>query len=186
MMPSDCFRVLGLSATASRLDIKRAYRRLALELHPDRNRGDDATRRRFVEVSAAYRTLMRAVRGRERNCQIGICRQCGQFVEVFRTIEGYVYCERCILRPQGTRFLPLPRIVIVKCVGGIVLNAVAAACLLRAWWTADATWAFVSLIAGTLGLIVLAATAIRIRHCADPAETAMHKRLFARQTKAEG
>ena len=52
----DLYRVLGVSRDASDDDIKRAYRRLARELHPDVN-GDPGAERRFKEVSAAYQTL---------------------------------------------------------------------------------------------------------------------------------
>src|SRR5207245_9977414 len=52
----DLYQVLGVSRDASDDDIKRAYRRLARELHPDVN-GDPGAERRFKEVSAAYQTL---------------------------------------------------------------------------------------------------------------------------------
>jgi len=55
-VPADLYAVLGVSRDASADDIKRAYRRLARELHPDVN-PDPATQERFKEVTAAYEVL---------------------------------------------------------------------------------------------------------------------------------
>lgn len=52
----DYYDVLGVSKTASQSDVKRAYRRLAKELHPDRNKGAGAEER-FKEVQEAYDVL---------------------------------------------------------------------------------------------------------------------------------
>ena len=51
------YEVLGLSATADAAEIKTAYRRLALQYHPDRNPGDKEAEERFKEISEAYATL---------------------------------------------------------------------------------------------------------------------------------
>ena len=56
-MASDHYEVLGVARDASGDDIKRAYRRLARELHPDANPGDQAAEDRFKEVSAAYEVV---------------------------------------------------------------------------------------------------------------------------------
>jgi hypothetical protein len=52
----DYFGILGLTADATEADIKRAYRRLAREWHPDVNPSPDATAR-FVEINEAYELL---------------------------------------------------------------------------------------------------------------------------------
>lgn len=54
---ADHYAALGLSRSASDEDVKRAYRRLARELHPDLNPGDKHAEERFKEVTHAYEVL---------------------------------------------------------------------------------------------------------------------------------
>ena len=53
----DCYEVLGVNRDASQEEIKKAYRKLALKYHPDRNPGDKPGEERFKEASAAYQIL---------------------------------------------------------------------------------------------------------------------------------
>jgi curved DNA-binding protein len=61
----DYYAVLGVPESAAEEEIKRAYRRLALQHHPDRNPGDRRAEERFKELSEAYAVLMDAARRRE-------------------------------------------------------------------------------------------------------------------------
>jgi curved DNA-binding protein len=53
----DYYQVLGVPNTATQADIKKAYRRLARELHPDRNPDDAAAERRFKDANEAHAVL---------------------------------------------------------------------------------------------------------------------------------
>ncbi len=57
MSKRDYYEVLGVSRNASEADIKKAYRRLAMKYHPDRNAGDTTTEQKFVEAKEAYEVL---------------------------------------------------------------------------------------------------------------------------------
>ncbi|ODP96519.1 MULTISPECIES: molecular chaperone DnaJ [Salinivibrio] len=56
MSKRDLYEVLGLSRDASERDIKKAYKRLAMKYHPDRNKGEDAADQ-FKEIKLAYEVL---------------------------------------------------------------------------------------------------------------------------------
>jgi molecular chaperone DnaJ len=58
----DYYEVLGLSRTAAEEEIKKAYRKLAMKHHPDRNPGDTLAEERFKEASEAYQVLSDAER----------------------------------------------------------------------------------------------------------------------------
>lgn len=51
------YEVLGVPRSATDAEIKKAYRRLALETHPDRNPGDESATERFKEIQAAHDIL---------------------------------------------------------------------------------------------------------------------------------
>ena len=53
----DYYDLLGVNRSASDDDIKKAYRKLALKFHPDRNSGEKQAEEKFKEVSEAYQVL---------------------------------------------------------------------------------------------------------------------------------
>jgi molecular chaperone DnaJ len=57
MTKRDYYEVLGVGKDANEADIKKAYRRLAMKLHPDRNAGDTKTEAEFKDVKEAYEVL---------------------------------------------------------------------------------------------------------------------------------
>ncbi len=60
MSKRDYYEILAVERTASSAEIKKAYKKLALELHPDRNPGDSTAEERFKECSEAYAVLQDA------------------------------------------------------------------------------------------------------------------------------
>ncbi|HLW74736.1 MAG TPA: molecular chaperone DnaJ, partial [Gammaproteobacteria bacterium] len=57
MSKRDYYEVLGVKKDAAEADIKKAYRRLAMKHHPDRNPGDKASEEHFKEAKEAYEVL---------------------------------------------------------------------------------------------------------------------------------
>ncbi|HTV45815.1 MAG TPA: molecular chaperone DnaJ [Stellaceae bacterium] len=57
MAKQDFYEVLGVSKSASADDLKRAYRKLAMQYHPDRNPGDKTAEHKFKEINEAYDVL---------------------------------------------------------------------------------------------------------------------------------
>src|SRR3979409_253654 len=56
-MSQDYYELLGVSRTASADDLKKAFRKLAMQHHPDRNQGDDASEKQFKSINHAYDSL---------------------------------------------------------------------------------------------------------------------------------
>lgn len=57
MAKRDYYEVLGIDRSASKDDIKKAYRKLALKYHPDKNPGDKGAEEKFKEATEAYEVL---------------------------------------------------------------------------------------------------------------------------------
>ncbi|ABJ90572.1 molecular chaperone DnaJ [Buchnera aphidicola] len=57
MTKQDYYTTLNISNTASQLDIKRAYKKLAIKYHPDRNQGNKTAEEKFKKIKQAYEIL---------------------------------------------------------------------------------------------------------------------------------
>src|SRR5213593_1648191 len=55
--PKDPYKILGVDKKASQEDIKKAYRKLARQYHPDKNPGDKQAEERFKDIQGAYDVL---------------------------------------------------------------------------------------------------------------------------------
>ncbi|CAH1788009.1 unnamed protein product [Owenia fusiformis] len=53
----DFYQILGVPRSATKNQIKKAYRKLAKEMHPDKNKGDEEAEERFQDLGAAYEVL---------------------------------------------------------------------------------------------------------------------------------
>lgn len=56
-MKKDYYEILGIAKSASQDEIKKAYRKVAMQYHPDRNPGDKAAEEKFKEAAEAYEIL---------------------------------------------------------------------------------------------------------------------------------
>ena len=56
-MKEDYYKTLGVSKGASASEIKKAYRKMAIKYHPDKNKGNKASEEKFKEASEAYHVL---------------------------------------------------------------------------------------------------------------------------------
>src|ERR1700751_2010414 len=57
MAKRDYYEVLGVAKGSSEAEMKAAFRKLAMQLHPDRNPGDKDSEHRFKEINEAYDVL---------------------------------------------------------------------------------------------------------------------------------
>ena len=57
MAKQDYYEILGVPKTAEEREIKKAYKRLAMKFHPDRNQGDKEAEAKFKEIKEAYEVL---------------------------------------------------------------------------------------------------------------------------------
>jgi molecular chaperone DnaJ len=108
----DFYQVLGVDKSVSQADLKKAYRRLARQYHPDSNPGDAAAEGRFKEISEAYSVLsddeqrqeydqIRAMGTGARFTAGGQGGQGGGFEDVFGNLFGQGGRQRTTTRGGG-------------------------------------------------------------------------------------
>lgn len=86
-MKTDFYQLLGVPKDATADAIKKAYRKLALQYHPDRNPGDKAAEDKFKQISEAYAVLSDAEK-RKRYDAFGSAEQFGQNVNMDDIMQG--------------------------------------------------------------------------------------------------
>ena len=57
MSKKDFYQLLGVSKSSTQDEIKKAYRKLAMQYHPDKNPGNKKAEDKFKEISEAYEVL---------------------------------------------------------------------------------------------------------------------------------
>src|SRR6201984_1340996 len=57
MAKQDFYEILGVAKSADADELKRAYRKLAMQFHPDRNAGDKSAEQKFKDINEAYDVL---------------------------------------------------------------------------------------------------------------------------------
>ena len=94
----DYYEVLGVDKSASADDIKKAYRKLAMKYHPDRNPGDKTAEEKFKEVGEAYEVLSDADK-RSRYDSYGFAGVDPKF-NPNASGFGEPHCEGTVCKPQ--------------------------------------------------------------------------------------
>ena len=68
-MKKDFYEILGITKSASEAEIKKAYRKLSLQHHPDRNQEDDTTEK-FQEINEAFEVLSNPEKREQHNMEL--------------------------------------------------------------------------------------------------------------------
>ena len=92
----DYYKILGVTKTADDEELRKNYRKLAMQYHPDRNPDDPAAEEKFKEVAEAYGVLTDPVKRREYD----VCRASGKAFSSGQAGggEGFTYSQEDILK----------------------------------------------------------------------------------------
>src|ERR1051326_2556914 len=114
----DYYEILGVDKSASAEDIKKAYRKMAVKYHPDKNPGDKEAEESFKEVGEAYEALSDPQK-RAAYDQYGHAafdRSRGVVSALYATVapavvRGFTAPSRCPEHPERSIVMSLPRTV---------------------------------------------------------------------------
>ncbi|MFQ5490478.1 MAG: J domain-containing protein [Phycisphaerae bacterium] len=183
----ECLAALGLTSGASWREIQRAYRRLAVRYHPDRNHGrsaPDSDRAKFHQVTRAYALLQCSARVMDRRSALGRCHRCRDMETLQQGLDGNRYCRSCRTHAGGKRILAGPPPVWVRLgptLGGLMVSAGS----LTVWLlTARPTFWWVAMVVCTASMVAMAGQCMTVPYAADPrsggARTNRHSKLATR------
>jgi len=96
----DYYKILGVAKNVTSEDVKKAYRKLAMKYHPDRNPGDKSAESRFKEINEAYEVL-RDPQKRARYDQLG--ESYSRYQQTGGAPGGFNWEEWFTTSPQGGR-----------------------------------------------------------------------------------
>ena len=54
---SDYYKILGIQKDSNQIQIRKAFRKLALKYHPDKNKNSEESKQKFMEIVQAYEVL---------------------------------------------------------------------------------------------------------------------------------
>jgi curved DNA-binding protein len=94
----DYYKVLGVERSASKEDIKRAYRKLALKTHPDKNPGNSKAEEQFKNINEAYQVLSDSEK-RSRYDQLG--ESYSQWQQGGAPVGGFNWDDWFTTKPSG-------------------------------------------------------------------------------------